>query len=372
MIPGHGAGGPLRVLMMTGSFPPMKCGVGDYTASLVQALAALDEIDVGVLTDEEAGTCGERAEVLRATRGWRWRDRSRLLAAVSAWRPDIVHVQYPTQGYARRWLPFILPPLLAWRGHAIVLTWHEYVTVPIPRYLPNAFLRGGLIAVRPRYLENLPWYLRRVIKRKEFRFIPNASSIPAVILSDDERRAIREDFATGDRRLVLSFGFAYPAKGMERLFDLLDPEREQLIVATDLRDDDPYHRLLLEQLRSSRWRDRSRVIGFQAAGDLARIIAASDAVVLPFRDGGGGWNTSLHAVASQGTFAVTTSEDRRGYDAQTNTYYAPRDGLTEMRAAIDEYAGRRLPPRIGADPWQEIAAAHVELYRAVLARSSRD
>ncbi len=38
---------PIRVMLVSGSFPPMRCGVGDYTARLA---------------DELASRCGERRQ----------------------------------------------------------------------------------------------------------------------------------------------------------------------------------------------------------------------------------------------------------------------------------------------------------------------
>ena len=44
----------MKVLLVTGSFPPMKCGVGDYTACLAEALARKPNIEVAVLTSQGA------------------------------------------------------------------------------------------------------------------------------------------------------------------------------------------------------------------------------------------------------------------------------------------------------------------------------
>ena len=44
----------MRVLFITGEYPSMQGGVGDYTHALGTALAAL-EVDVHVLTSRQAG-----------------------------------------------------------------------------------------------------------------------------------------------------------------------------------------------------------------------------------------------------------------------------------------------------------------------------
>jgi hypothetical protein len=44
----------MRILLISGSLPPMRCGVGDYTASLATALGRCDDTAVAVLTDTAA------------------------------------------------------------------------------------------------------------------------------------------------------------------------------------------------------------------------------------------------------------------------------------------------------------------------------
>lgn len=91
-------------------------------------------------------------------------------------------------------------------------------------------------------------------------------------------------------------------------------------------------------------------------------------VVFPFRDGGGTWNSSLHAAASQGTFVLTTSSDKCGYDPAANIYYAHPDAVSEMQRALLEYHGvRKTDGNIAAGAsWQAIAGAHADLYRSLL------
>lgn len=45
----------IKVLMICGSFPPMKCGVGDYTSRLAESLAD-NGTEVTVLTSDKSMT----------------------------------------------------------------------------------------------------------------------------------------------------------------------------------------------------------------------------------------------------------------------------------------------------------------------------
>ena len=371
----------MRVLLISGSLPPMKCGIGDYTAQLAAALARRAGVSVAVLTSAGAAAPADRAfEVMAVARGWHWSERAPLLAAARSWRPDVAHMQFPTQGYGRAKLPWLMPALLAAAGFRVAQTWHEYVTqdsVPALKHsllnLPNALAGDGLAVVRPNFMERMtPWY-RALVRRKLFRLIPNAPSIPVIRWTDAEREAKRRALAPGGERIVAYFGFAYAAKGIEQLFEIADPAHDRLVLVCDLDASDPYQRGILERAAAADWAGRVTVTGFQSPEEAGRILAAADAAVFPFRAGGGEWNTTLQGAAAQGTFVLTTSRPARGYDAARNIYVAGIDDVAEMRRALAEYAGRRRANHGGDAPptWDSIAAAHHELYEAMLHRSSR-
>jgi glycosyltransferase involved in cell wall biosynthesis len=105
------------------------------------------------------------------------------------------------------------------------------------------------------------------------------------------------------------------------------------------------------------------------AEELAGAIAAADAVVLPFLQGGGEWNTSIHGAQAQGTLVVTTSTVRYGFDTATNTYFATPGDIPAMRSALEQYIGNKLTiakAPVG-ESWRTIATAHLDLYRTLCA-----
>ena len=71
------------------------------------------------------------------------------------------------------------------------------------------------------------------------------------------------------------------------------------------------------------------------------MLAAADAVVLPFRSGGGSWNSSIKAAAVQGTFVLTTSTERHGLDPDGNVYYARPSDAKDLMEALRRHLGRR-------------------------------
>jgi hypothetical protein len=348
----------------------MRCGVGDYAASLADALGRLTGTNVAVITDCKAHTArSSHVQVFPIARGWKISDLPQILSTARQWAPDVLHIQYPTQGYDGRWLPWLLPLALSVLRVPIVQTWHEnYPMGSRLRSLALAIRPGRLIVVRPNYDAAISRWARLLIRPQRLQFIPNTSSIPRVELSDQERRDIRRHLQPSAKHFVAYFGFIYPNKCVELLFDVADPYQDQLVVIGEASRDHPYQRSVLERTQHEPWRGKVTVTGFLPSDEVARLLATVDAVVLPFRDGGGLWNTSLHGAALQGTFVLTTSLERRGYDPSSNIYFARPGDTTDMRAALRRYIGHRNPPHMTAryTSWESVAEAHRTLYQNVL------
>jgi glycosyltransferase involved in cell wall biosynthesis len=348
----------------------MMCGVGDYTASLANALGRRGDLSVAVLTDVAATPVPVdfNFEVFPVVDGWQICDLVRIANVIRRWRPDLVHVQYPTQGYGPKRLPWLLPAILRTANVRVVQTWHEYHMERLRRNLLNAAISGGLIAVRPQYKEAMPPWFRWLTQRKHFTFIPNGSAIPQMRLSEPQRANVHLRFAPLSARLIVYFGFVYPPKGLELLFEIAEPSQHHLILMCELNERDEYHKTLLDRLNREPWIGHATVTGFLPSDDVARILGSADAVVLPFREGGGIWNTSIHAAVAQGSFLLTTAKDRHGYDPSTNVYYATCNDVEDMKYALRTYLGTRRFD-IPADPafeWDSIADAHRSFYLQLL------
>src|SRR6185437_1073881 len=113
-----------KVLMISGSLPPIKCGVGYYTQRLLQELSGRAEVEVLSTT----GVNDDLSQKLYTVNDWRLGSLPKILSIVKSSGAGIVHVQYPAVGYKRNLginlLPYalrILHPKLK-----IIVTLHEY------------------------------------------------------------------------------------------------------------------------------------------------------------------------------------------------------------------------------------------------------
>ena len=109
-------------------------------------------------------------------------------------------------------------------------------------------------------------------------------------------------------------------------------------------------------------------MGFLPEDRLASTLAASDAVVLPFRDGAAAWNTSIDGAVAQGTFVVTTSMTTSGYNKDKNIYFARPGDVDEMTSAIQKHAGYRIASKQPRSEWKNIAEQHLNVYRQLITR----
>jgi len=359
----------LKIVHVTGSFPPQRCGVGDYTERVALALAALPGVEVAVLTS--AATAGEpepqtALRVLRAMPDWRLRRLPLLLRLLRAERPDLVHLQYPTRGYGRGLLPMFLPLLLALCGYRLAQTWHEeFRARHWPEFLLKALVPSALVVVRPSFRANLPALFRGLLTGRPMHYIANGSPLPTAEPSDEQREALRREWLRGQQRLVVFSGFVMPGKGVELLFDIADPATDQLVIAGQC-DDDALRALMEEQRTQGPWQGRVTLAGFLPADQLALLLAVADAVVLPFRAGGGIWNSSIHGASAQGSFVLSTSRGGEGYDTGRNIYFAQVDDVAEMRTALSQYAGSRHAATPAGVEWAGIARRHLDVYNSRL------
>jgi len=361
----------IRVLLVTGSYPPMKCGIGDYSCKLAQSLS-VSGIKVGVLTSVFEGKLEgiKGIEIFPIIKKWGLRESLKAIWIIRSWRADIVHIQHPTQGYGNGILPWILPIISFLMGKKVVQTWHEaYGRRKALKLFLKSIVPASLVFVRPQYKDCLHPMLGWALWNKKIEFIPSASCIPRAVLNGQETEALRKHYLKKQKRLIVFFGFVYPHKGVELLFEIADPALDQIVIAgvIDQKEKD-YLGKITRRASAEPWAGKVAITDFLPAQEIAALLAVADAVVLPFRAGGGDWNTSIHGAVLNGAFVVATSLTQNGYDKKYNVFFARIDDIAQMRSALTAYAGtrRKHDPDIDQDEWLRIANRHRLLYERIL------
>ena len=335
----------LKIAMITGSYPPVPCGVGDYTARLAEALMAE----------------GASVDIYSADIEWGLLNARKVAARIAVATPDLIHIQYPTTGYGHKLGPQALSLLLK----PCVVTIHEVSQVHVLRRLslcPFALGAERLIFTSDyemNYaLKWAPWLANRS------SVIPIGSFISTPI-----------DACEKDLDDIVYFGLIRPKKGLEQVIRLAHLARSEgvslkmcIIGSVDSKQQ-PY----LDQLQSAsaglpiRWE-----LGLPEPR-VANLLARTRIAYMPFPDGASERRSSLLAlllngvatVSTKGAFTTGAMSDAIAF-AET-----PEEALHIVKGLMaapekQELLAQKARRYARRHDWDSIASRHLELYREVL------
>jgi glycosyltransferase involved in cell wall biosynthesis len=371
-----------RILFITGTWPPMACGVGEYSRQLAAGLLAAG-LEIGVLTSsaaklsslEKASPTHPRffAVVERWDRN-AWRE---LEKAMAAFKPDGVHLQYPAWGYGRNSDIYHWPARLrlAYPGLPCLVTLHEYTYFPwwtrlrIQQLCQRA---AAVVYVDP--LEEGPLRRAGLGRQSPMVFIPNAP-----LVGDSTSSAPRE-FQPRQKALRLAyFGLINRPKGLETLLlaMLRLPEAELDLIGPWDPAQNSYHARLAKRIARLGLTERVRNLGALPTPALIEKLQQAHALVLPFRNGLSLKHTTFLTGLGLG-LAVVVSAPR----LRAGLYARIRDGKEALFFPARSVAGLAVHlSRLAGEPallaqlragasalgreftWEQVVAKHLALYR---------
>jgi glycosyltransferase involved in cell wall biosynthesis len=301
----------MRILIFNLSYPPVACGVGEYTRELATALVQAGH-DVTVLTDSTSTSVTDGApRVLGLLRDGSVRAFLRALPHFARPRPDLVVSGYPTivQGNYARMLylfPALAKVLLGWPRATFVV--HEFIDVEEAerRWLVLALRAADrVIAVheteRDALIARYPWVASRLVVQHNAPNIPVAGGDPQA----DAR--VRATLAPRERPVVAFFGHIMgPTKGFDELLQALAPTDALLVATGSLDPSNAYMAHLATQIERLGLTERVRWLGYLPHEDVGRVLRVADTVVLPYHGGAKSGYTSLLAAIVNGAAVITT------------------------------------------------------------------
>ncbi len=386
---------PLRVLLISGEYPPMEGGVADFSRILAEHLS--DEgARVHVLTstraasrEAEADTCG--VQVHPTIPSWGWRPLyGGLHRFFGEYDIDVVNIQYQAAAYDMRPAINLLPRLFP--RCPFVVTFHDLL-VPylFPKAGPlrwwvNAELAHSSKAV---IVTNKEDHTRLTSDEKVSRLttIPIGSNVPCRLPKDYDRGGWRRRMGLPKTAWVLCyFGFLNASKGGEELIEVLAILREGgrdarlLMIGGAVGASDPTNRTYLERIESlvrAHGLDEYVVwTGYVPPSQVSASFESADICVLPYRDGVSFRRGSFMAALVHGMPIVSTHPqvELPALKHGENIWLVPsRDPqvLAEAVAYLADDAERTERLRRGARglaqrfDWKGIAARTLEVYHRV-------
>lgn len=340
----------MKVLFVTGEYPPLQGGVGDYTAALAYHLARLG-VEVTVLTSSAAAKqigWGERVQErmeaddtsayssvsvrsIPAVEHWNTRSWRTVAAAVRRTGAQVVHIQYQTGAFEMHPAINLLPLWLRlWQGQlrrshpveriACVSTFHDlrkpylFPKAGPVRSLANRMLARSSDAT---ILTNDEDYRQATKYQPNSYLIPIGSNIPETPPPGFDRDAWRKRMGLSPNDLLLAyFGFINNTKGVDTLLQamegLLQQERriKLLIVGGTTDSSNPVNREEEKAIRAMADRAglRGNILwtGFAGPAECSAHLLCADIAALPFKDGVSMRRGTLMAVLTHGLPLVTT------------------------------------------------------------------
>jgi glycosyltransferase involved in cell wall biosynthesis len=348
----------MRIGLITGEFPPMQGGVGDFTRELARALAALGH-DVHILTSRDRGDgeqdrFSEPYTTHRVVSDWGW----------GCWRATRRWID-KCRAYAMRPAVHLLPWWLQRLAHrpAIVVTYHD---LKVPYLFPKAGpLRWQAVLALAR------WSDAAIATNEQDRLalshhpalatpvalIPIGSNIAVQPPAGYDRAIWRARYDLEISDLLLAyFGFLKESKGGEtlvRTLHKLTVERPAgmnphlLMVGGKVSSSDPTDQAYLRHIEALIAQlgltNRIHWTGYTPTEEVSANLLAADVCVLPYRDGASFRRGSFMAALTHGRPVVSTHPQVRLPELRDdeNILLVPPDDAAALAAAV---------ARLAADP----------------------
>lgn len=390
----------MHVLFVTGEYPPLRGGVGAYTAELAQALVTAG-VQVSVVTTHQAQTpLYQTAPVMMhpviGRWGWRiWPQIPRLARQIGAtW----LHVQYQTAAFAMN--PAINLAPEQWQrqakrgGQPLQVAW-TYHDLLVPYLFPKAGARlRRWITLRPAYTSQLViatnegdyQVLAATATPATLQKIPIGSNIQVHECSPEACAASRAQRGYCEQSLLLGyFGFLNRSKGgltlVQTLYELVRQgyDAHLLMIGEKVGASDPTNyaylqevEVLIQQLGLA---EHVQWTGHLSDAEVSHALHLVDVLFMPYVDGASLRRGTLMAGLAHGCAIVTTTPQSplpELVDGRDLLYVPPEDphlaanailrlaGEPHLRQALQAGARRQSQ----SFTWSTIAEQHLRAYAA--------
>lgn len=330
------------MILITGTYPPERCGVGDYSQHLLQTQAG-------------------KSWTLFYRREWRWGRLRAYLADLRKIADKTVNLQYPTMGYSTSLVPHalaILAVLLLQKR--LYITVHEYSQLGWKGKMAMnmLFLFAKDVVFTTSFelacaRKHNPWMRKgQVVKIR--------SNIPAV-----------PNLPMNERKWDLGyFGYIRPLKGMEEFVEVAEQLQQAgkkvYVMGQTQPEYESFHRPLLQRLEQ---------IGITYFGnctqeEVAHQLAHTKIMYLPYPDGlserrGSFLAAVVNGAAVVSTEGVFTSQQQKenfalvhpsqAYEKIAAWLQTP-EWLDEQQRKSLSYASQSVPAS-----WEQIAEAYMRI-----------
>lgn len=373
----------MKILLISGSYPPIKCGVGDYTYMLCNELAK--EHDISVLTSKNAYSGNSGITVLNRISTWKGIKLVReIVREIKKGEYDIVHFQFPTSEYVRTSFAFyvLLPIILKLKRIKTVYTIHEYSN---NSYI-SKLMRKPAIYCSKRVIVVESSFKQEIIKRNKFinknkiRVINIGSNIPKSTASFEQVKKLRFSILNEQNQnniIIAYFGFVNEAKCLDIILKALGELKCEnnlkstfLIIGefNDRKCNSVMYERLVNIIKSYGLDDNIYITGYVENNKVGDYFRAADVALLLFKNGVSLRNGSMLAAQQEG-IKIITSVPKYDFEYFNNKQFCLIENEVEQvknEIVNIQNEGVMRYNKNEFVQWHNIACEHIQLYKDLI------
>lgn len=372
----------MKICIISGTLPPLKCGVGDYTDILCNYLAK--NLDIYVITSKGVNINNKNYKIYPVIEKWGIRSIRKIFSIINKIKPDVIHIQYPTISYKKNIMINILPILLKIKKYKVVMTIHEYADnskLGKIRLYPNILFSNHIITVD----KSSQYAIQKNIFFKNIKdyisFIPIGSNIPKSKIGIEDKLRLRKSILNEQEEYIMCFfGFINEKKGFETILYAMNNIKKiqngiktKLLLIGELSDNNNYHLRIKRIIEDLNLKENILITGYLKKEKVADYIQISDFIVLPFVDGVSPKNGSFLAGVQENKMVISTRPKEINSDLFNNIFYLDTyDDYITLSNLILRVQNQDINPKqsivkIKEDifNWNDIKNKHIDLYKSI-------
>lgn len=303
------------MILVTGTYPPERCGVADYSARLLE-------------TQTSSETGWKLAHTKETTLGALRKN----IKMINALNDDVINIQYPSMGYAKSIMPHLLCMYYRlFTKKTVSVTIHEYSMVGWKAFLFEyifLFFAHKLIFTnqyeRAYAIKYVPWVRSKSTIIKIFSNIPQSTGV---------KKMPERDYEIG------YFGYIIPRKGIEEFIEVVESLKKSgitikkpYILGMVMPEFKEYGKEIINKA------EKCGISVFEGCSDkeVADTLASTKIAFLPFPDGLSERRGSFLACIKNGMYLVSkegqfvTEQMRKSFSIVSST----EDAVVELKKLL--------------------------------------
>ena len=348
-----------RVLHISPNSLDSHCGVAKYASFLANSLKF--RYDVKFLTEKSS----KKSKHVFNIKSWKLNEFFNYIKIIKNYKPDIIHIHL-TDGLLNKGLLITFIPLISIiYSKKIVQTWHEPCgNKNFLKFFLLTFNNFKIISPRPDFIELVEKYMFFIFRFhfyfKKINYIESSYVSNKINININETYKIKKKLLINKKRLIVTFGHAYPNKRFETVFKLINLKSDKLIIVSKLDENKSYGSTIIKLI--DKFKNNCEIIQDLSDRKLFKLLVVADVIVLPFFPHPGSWSTSLSLSKLSRSFIITTSNEQKGYNKKENIFYFDKFNIKNLKKSIVNYSGKKNNLKLNINSWSNISKEHVKIY----------